>query len=75
MSEVNADGTLLDPEAELERLVRHKTTALFAPRMHDRAQTQMTRRVRAANGAPAGTVGGAPHVSAAAAEPRPRSMP
>ena len=64
MSEVNADGILVDPELALDQLVRHKTNALMAPRTLDRSQTQMTRRIRAANGAPAGTVGGAPHPAA-----------
>ena len=31
MSEVNADGILVDPELALDQLVRHKTNALMAP--------------------------------------------
>lgn len=59
MSEVNADGILLDPEKALLQLVQHKSNALMAERprgMEDRESR--TEPVCAANGAPAGQVGG-----------------
>ena len=55
MSKVNADGVLLDPEEHLRK------TAL-AESAEDSGTRR--RRVTAANGESAGTVGGIPHGSA-----------
>lgn len=64
MSEVNSDGMLLNPEETLFRLAcRRANISPYSPDVSD----NMSRLVHAANGAPAGTVGGAPHM------PLPRS--
>ena len=60
MSEVNADGTLVNPEDLLLRLAcRRANVSVTAVSPHTGA---MSRTVRAANGLPAGQVGGAPHL-------------
>ena len=66
MSEVNADGTLLNPhEAILQEVqaLTHSLTAEEPEGMED----DKTHLVRAGNGQLAGEVGGAPHLSVAAA--------
>ena len=63
MSEVKADGVLLNPEESLLQLVQHKSNALMAGRpqgMEDRESR--TEPVCAANGAPAGQVGRTGHM-------------
>lgn len=61
MSEVNADGTLLDPEHFFLRLARRRANASAAAVSLHPTGT-MSRTVHAANGMPAGQVGGAPHM-------------
>ena len=66
MSEVNADGTLLNPhEAILQEVqaLTHSLTAEEPEGMED----DKARPVQAGNGQPAGEAGGAPHVSVSAA--------
>lgn len=67
MSEVNADGTLLNPEDFFLHLARRRANASAAAvSLHTGT---MSRTVHAANGVPAGQVGGAPHM------PVPHSTP
>ena len=58
MSEVNADGVLIDPEEALLQQVQHRTNALMARRPEGREEDEMVTGVQAANGVYAGTVGG-----------------
>lgn len=61
MSEVNADGVLLNPQEHLLQEVQNLTNSLMAakPAGAD-GDEAMERQVNALNGEPAGTVGGAP---------------
>ena len=60
MSELNADGTLLNPEDFFLHLARRRAYASAAAvSLHTGT---MSRTVHAANGVPAGQVGGAPHM-------------
>ena len=67
MSEVNADGVLLNPQQALLQEVQNLTNSLMAeePR-HQDEEPKRRRKVKAANGEDAGSVGGAPHMPAAA---------
>ena len=66
MSEVNADGVLLDPQQALLQEVQALTNALTAEEPEG-MEEEKEHLVHAANGAPAGVVGGVPHVPIAAA--------
>ena len=73
MSEVNADGTLLNPQQHLLQEVQHLTNSLMAEEPeHQDEEPQRKRRVRASNGELAGTVGGLVHIPTATAGPTPR---
>ena len=66
MSEVNADGVLLNPHEAILQEVQALTNALTAEEPEG-MEDDKARPVRAGNGQPAGEVGGAPHVSVSAA--------
>lgn len=68
MSEVNADGVLLNPQEAILQQVQSLTNSLMAERPEGMEEEQES-TVRAANGAPAGTAGGAPHMPLAGAQP------
>ena len=68
MSEVNADGVLLDPHEAILQEVQALSNALMAE-TPEGLEDDMEHPVYAANGEPAGTVGGAPHLPAATAAP------
>ena len=70
MSEVNADGVLLNPQEAILQEVQALTNALTAERPEG-LEEEDAHPVIAADGTPAGTAGGAPHmpVSAALAAP------
>ncbi len=73
MSEVNADGTLLNPQQHLLQEVQNLTNSLMAEEpQHQDEEPKRKRRVKAANGEDAGTVGGVPHMPAAMAGKTPR---
>lgn len=79
MSEVNADGTLVNPQKALLREVQNLTNSLMAeePQQQDE-EPVMEHEVFAGNGESAGTVGGAPHIPAEMAalrEELPRGIP
>lgn len=67
MSEVNADGTLINPHQHLLRQTQHLTNSLMAeePKFQDEEPKRAV-RVKAANGQDAGVVGGIPHIPPAA---------
>ncbi|HWS41881.1 MAG TPA: hypothetical protein VN421_02205 [Pseudoflavonifractor sp.] len=63
MSEVNADGTLINPQQHLLREVQHLTNSLMADEPeHQDEEPQRVWGARAGNGEEAGLVGGAPHM-------------
>lgn len=63
MSEVNADGVLLDPEEALLQQVQHLSNSLMAEKpRHLMDYESWTETVYAANGVQAGMVGGMPHM-------------
>lgn len=66
MSEVNADGVLLNPHEAILQEVQALTNALTAEEPEG-MEDDKARPVRAGNGQPAGEAGGAPHVSVSAA--------
>lgn len=66
MSEVNADGVLLNPHEAILQEVQALTNALTAEEPEG-MEDDKARPVQAGNGQPAGEVGGAPHVSVSAA--------
>ena len=66
MSEVNADGTLLNPHEAILQEVQALTNALTAEEPEG-MEDDKARPVQAGNGQPAGEAGGAPHVSVSAA--------
>ena len=66
MSEVNADGVLLNPHEALLQEVQALTNALTAEEPEG-MEDDKARPVQAGNGQPAGEAGGAPHVSVSAA--------
>ena len=66
MSEVNADGVLLNPHEAILREVQALTNALTAEEPEG-MEDDKARPVQAGNGQPAGEAGGAPHVSVSAA--------
>lgn len=70
MSNVNADGVLLDPEEALLQLTQNLTNSLMAPdpMLSDEVPVKED-AVYAANGEYAGTVGGTPHMNAKTAAP------
>lgn len=73
MSEVNADGTLINPQQHLLQEVQNLTNSLMADEPeHQDEEPQRKRRIRASNGELAGTVGGLVHIPAATAGPTPR---
>lgn len=73
MSEVNADGTLLNPQQHLLQEVQNLTNSLMAEDPKHQDEEPVTqRRVKAANGEDAGTVGGTPHMPVAMAGAAPR---
>ena len=66
MSEVNADGVLLDPHESILQEVQALTNALTAERPEG-LEEDMAAPVTAGDGQPAGAAGGAPHMPMAAA--------
>ena len=71
MSEVNADGVLLNPHEHLLQEVQNLTNSLMAAKPAGaEGDETMTHEITALNGEPAGTVGGAPHMPAQGAEHR-----
>ena len=58
MSEVNADGVLINPQEALLQQVQHRTNALMARRPDGMEEDEMVTGVQAANSQCAGTVGG-----------------
>lgn len=71
MSEVNADGVLLDPHEAILQEAQNLTNSLLAERPQG-LEEDMEHDVQAANGEEAGEVGGAPHLPVAEA---PRQAP
>ncbi len=74
MSEVNADGTLINPHEMLLQEVQSLTRAL-ADVPPEGMEDDKEHTVYAANGEPAGTVGGIPHVPTAMAAPPGQHVP
>lgn len=73
MSEVNADGVLLNPQQHLLQEVQSLTNGLMAEEpKHQDEEPKRRRRIKAANGEDAGEVGGVPHMPTAMAGPTPR---
>ncbi len=69
MSEVNADGMLINPHQHLLREVQHLTNSLMAEEPeHQDEEPKRGYRIKAANGEDAGVVGGIPHIPPAALE-------
>ena len=66
MSEVNADGTLLNPHEAILQEVQALTNSLTAEEPEG-MEDDKAHPVQAGNGQPAGEAGGAPHVSVSAA--------
>lgn len=66
MSEVNADGTLLNPHEAILQEVQALTNSLTAEEPEG-MEDDKAHPVKAGNGQPAGEAGGAPHVSVSAA--------
>ena len=66
MSEVNADGVLLNPHEAILQEVQALTNALTAEEPEG-MEDDKAHPVKAGNGQPAGEAGGAPHVSVSAA--------
>ena len=66
MSEVNADGVLLNPHEAILQEVQALTNALTAEEPEG-MEDDKAHPVQAGNGQPAGEAGGAPHVSVSAA--------
>lgn len=70
MSEVNADGVLLNPQEALLQEVQNLTNSLMAePPQHTDEAPRRRKKVRAANGQEAGTAGGIPHMPVEMAAP------
>ncbi len=76
MSEVNADGVLLNPHEAILQEAQNLTNALLAE-APEGLEEDSGHMVYAGNGAPAGTVGGAPHLPAkgAPAKSKAKSFP
>ena len=72
MSEVNADGVLLNPHEAILQEVQALTNTLTAEEPEGMEDDQ-ARPVRAGNGEPAGAVGGAPHLPVSAARAAPQA--
>ena len=70
MSEVNADGVLLNPQEAILQEVQALTNALTAE-TPEGLEEDMAAPVEAGNGEKAGAAGGAPHLPAAAAQAAP----
>ena len=69
MSEVNADGVLLNHQEHLLQEVQNLTNSLMAAKPAGaEGDEAMEQQVTALNGEPAGTVGGAPHMPVKAVE-------
>mgnify|MGYP003372236876 CR=1 FL=1 len=66
MSEVNADGVLLDPHEAILQEAQNLTNALLAERPQG-MEDDMEHPVQAGNGEEAGQAGGAPHLTVEAA--------
>ncbi len=64
MSEVNADGVLLNPHEAILQEAQNLTNSLMAERPQD-LEEDMEHDVQAANGEEAGEAGGAPHLPVA----------
>ena len=64
MSEVNADGVLLDPQEAILQEAQNLTNSLLAERPQG-LEEDMEHDVQAANGEEAGEAGGAPHMPVA----------
>lgn len=64
MSEVNADGVLLDPQEAILQEAQNLTNSLLAERPQG-LEEDMEHDVQAANGEEAGEAGGAPHLPVA----------
>ncbi len=69
MSEVNADGVLLNPQEHLLQEVQNLTNSLMAAKPAGaEGEEAMEQQVTAPNGENAGTVGGSPHMPVKAME-------
>ncbi len=69
MSEVNADGVLIDPQRHLMQQVQALTNSLMAEDPKGELDEDGEQTIYAANGERAGTAGGIPHMSTAMAAP------
>ena len=70
MSEVNADGTLINPKEHLMQEARHLTNSLMAPIPVPDSDETLRVPIVSLNGQPAGTVGGVGHAPVSAAKRR-----
>ena len=70
MSEVNADGTLINPKEHLMQEARHLTNSLMAPIPVPGSDEELSVPIVSLNGQPAGTVGGVGHAPVSAAKRR-----
>jgi len=70
MSEVNADGTLINPKEHLMQEAKHLTNSLMAPIPVPGSDEELSVPIVALNGQPAGTVGGVGHAPVSAAKRR-----
>lgn len=76
MSEVNADGVLLNPQEHLLQEVQNLTNSLMAAKPAGaEGEEAVEHPVTAPNGEPAGTVGGAPHMPVKALEEKAEKKP
>ena len=76
MSEVNADGVLLNPQEHLLQEVQNLTNSLMAAKPAGAVGEEAVEHpVTAPNGEPAGTVGGAPHMPVKALEEKAEKKP
>ena len=74
MSEVNADGVLLNPHQALLQEVQHRSNALMAE-APEGMEDDKEHGITAANGEPAGSVGGMPHMPPQSKEGRTSPRP
>ena len=70
MSEVNADGTLINPKEHLMQEARHLTNSLMAPIPVPGSDEELSVPIVSLNGQPAGTVGGVGHAPVSSAKRR-----
>lgn len=72
MSEVNADGTLIDPKAHLMQEAKHITNSLMAPIPVPDSDETLSVPIVSLNGQQAGTAGGVGHAPVSAKRRRSR---